>query len=164
MACEGGECKVQIFDVKVDGVSVAGRVLRTPGTIQPDPGDNICRKPTRDQLAEFLRRKPVWLAKCPHPHPAEANSCQCVFTKDDLDPSKGWTPWVERPAPPNDVEIPGTDGPDKADNTTCLTKLQGKYFESSKILHGACMDPVDDAMDRKMKDALDQRNPAPVPS
>lgn len=165
MACEGGECKVQIFDVRVDGVKVEATELDYyAGGKKNHPDKSECLTPTAGQIANIFRKKPVWLTKCPHPDAHGAETCQCIFITDDLDAARGWTPWVKRDPPNSYIEIEGTDGPDKPQSSTCKYWLRGNYFESSKIIHGVCMEPGDESVTAAMKKALEQRNPAPPPA
>ena len=122
-----------------------------------------CKTPTDEQLEAFLRKKPIWLADCPNPLKEKRAPCQCLFTADDLDPKKGWTKWRRHSAPDDFVEIPGTEGDDLPQSSACRFRLTGTYEESSKILHGVCVDTTDDPLPKEMKEALDQRNPREPP-
>src|ERR1700733_5594116 len=162
MACEGGECKVQIFDVHVDmnKVKIVKTVWYSGAFVQQDPSEKYCKKPTAEDIANALRKKPKWLAECPNPKPPEKPTCQCIFIKDDLDPKKGWTSWVQYSLPKDEIDLGETLlGPDASQTRSCKHKLSGTYQESSKILHGACMDSSEKGLPKEMKDALDQRNP-----
>src|SRR5260370_275925 len=102
MSCEGGECKVQIFDVRAKKVKVKETWMYGggfPRVVQKEPGDKYCKKPTEAQIAEALRRKPIWLSDCPNPEKEKKPPCHCIFTEDDLDPKRGWTRWIQRKVP-----------------------------------------------------------------
>ncbi len=93
MACEGGECKVQIFDVRADGVTVKNTELDYYiGAKKDHPDKTECKTPSAEQIANTFRKKPVWLTKCPHTDAHGPENCQCIFITDDLDAAKGWTP------------------------------------------------------------------------
>ena len=158
MACEGGECKVQIFDVRVKKVQI--KETWQAGQVEvKDPGESHCKKPTEAQIADALRKKPIWLIEGPNPQKQAKGPCHCIFTEDSLDPKKGWTRWMQQKAPTEKIEIKGTEGPDLPQTATCQYVLRGTYEETSKILHGACMDSSGQDLPQEMKDALNQRNP-----
>jgi hypothetical protein len=159
MACEGGECKVQLFDVRVKKIKVVSCRMRTGTFEQRSPPSDICLQigdVSEQQIADALRKPPKWLSECPGKKaPAE---CACIFLDEDLDPAKGWTRWVTQQAPKDEIEIPGTDGPQKPQTGRCLYRLDGTFQESSKILHGACLDTPKDGLPKEMTEALKQRN------
>jgi hypothetical protein len=113
---------------------------------------------SEQQIAEALRKPPKWLSECPGKK-APVAECACIFLDEDLDPAKGWTRWVTQQAPMGEIEIPGTDGTQKPQSGRCLYKLNGTFQESSKILHGACLDTPNDGLPKEMTEALKQRNP-----
>lgn len=164
MACEGGECKVQIFDARQKDVKVVETYARSFNLQRRNPGDKYCKPPSEDQIVAALKPRPKWLSECPKPSPHEEHPCHCVFIEDDLDPAKGWTPWVQQDVPRDEVKIPGTDGPDLPQNASCLYKLSGSFWVSSKILHGVCLEKSEGwKLPESQTKGLQQHNPAPLP-
>jgi hypothetical protein len=161
MSCEGGECKVQIFDVRVTNVTIkSSQVESGLFGVQKNPTDNICHtNPTADQIAQALRKRPIWLTRCPNPKPPAKPECDCIFIEDDLDPKKGWTLWTSQPVPTEAIEIPGADGPDKPQQAICKYNLAGTFQENAKILHGVCLASSGGALPKQVTEALEQRNP-----
>lgn len=105
MACQGGECKVQIFDVRVNKVTVKEMWVDVFGTKIKNPVPDKYKNPTQSQIEELLRKKPIWLSQCPNPGKQPIPPCECLFTKEYLDPEKHWTQWRTRKAPSEAVEI-----------------------------------------------------------
>jgi hypothetical protein len=137
MACEGGECKVQIFDVRVKNATIRSSEISGTVLARRNPPDDICvRKPTEAQIAQALRKRPIWLTACPNPKPPAKPECECIFIEDDLDPEKGWALWVSQPVPTTAIEIPGTDGPNKPQLGTCLYQLGGTFQEARRFCMG----------------------------